>query len=143
MKSTLSQGHTVLMTIGQLAEESGIPASTIRYWERIGVLPKTGRVGGQRRYAGESLQRLRVLRLAQLCGFRLDEMRQLVQGFAANVTPSHRWHELAGRKQAEIDDQIARLLAMRRVVKSVMRCKCVNWVECGRTAAQVVRKGAE
>jgi DNA-binding transcriptional MerR regulator len=36
------------MTIGELAAESGLPASTIRYWERIGVLPKPLRVSGQR-----------------------------------------------------------------------------------------------
>ena len=39
------------MTIGELAAESGMPASTIRYWERIGVLPKPARVSGQRRYS--------------------------------------------------------------------------------------------
>ena len=37
------------MTIGELAAQSGPPASTIRYWERIGVLPKPPRVSGQRR----------------------------------------------------------------------------------------------
>jgi len=51
------------MTIGQLSLESGLPASTIRYWERIGVLPKPHRVSGQRLYTRESLQRLAVLRL--------------------------------------------------------------------------------
>jgi DNA-binding transcriptional MerR regulator len=52
------------MTIGELAAESGLPASTIRYWERIGVLPKPPRVSGQRRYTGNAVQRLAVLRLA-------------------------------------------------------------------------------
>jgi len=36
------------MTIGDLASKSGVPASTIRYWERIGVLPAAVRIGGQR-----------------------------------------------------------------------------------------------
>ena len=53
------------MTIGELAAESGLPASTIRSWERIGVLPKPPRVSGQRRYTGNAVQRLAVLRLAQ------------------------------------------------------------------------------
>jgi MerR family redox-sensitive transcriptional activator SoxR len=131
------------MTIGQLSLESGLPASTIRYWERIGVLPRTLRVSGQRRYTRESLQRLAVLRLAQLCGFRLEEMRELVHGFEVDVSPSRRWQDLARQKQAEIDQQIARLEAMRRVVKRVMQCKCLNWAECGRIAATVVTKGVE
>lgn len=131
------------MTIGRLSLESGLPPSTIRYWERIGVLPKPHRVSGQRRYTRESLQRLAVLRLAQLCGFRLEEMRELVHGFQGDDSPSSRWHSLARLKEVEIDQQLARLRAMRRVVKSVMRCKCLNWAECGRIAASVVTKGLE
>ncbi len=75
------------MTIGELAAESGVPASTIRYWERIGVLPKPPRTNGQRRYAPDAVQRLAVLRLAQACGFRLEEMRRLLHGFSAAVKP--------------------------------------------------------
>src|SRR5436190_8673968 len=107
------------MTIGELAAESGMPASTIRYWERIGVLPKPARRSGQRRYSPDAVQRLAVLRLAQACGFRLDEMRHLLHGFGPSVKPLRRWQELAQRKQQELDEQIARLKAMRRVVDRV------------------------
>jgi MerR family redox-sensitive transcriptional activator SoxR len=126
------------MTIGELAAESGMPASTIRYWERIGVLPKPMRVSGQRRYASDAVQRLAVLRLAQACGFRLDEMRHLLHGFGAGVKPPRRWQELAQRKQQELDEQIARLKAMRRVVDRVMQCQCLELPECGRIAASVM-----
>lgn len=50
------------MMIGQLEAETVVPASTIRYWERIGVLPKPLRVGGQRRYGLEAIHYLAVLR---------------------------------------------------------------------------------
>lgn len=126
------------MTIGELAAESEIPASTIRYWERIGVLPKPAGVGGQRRYSADAVQRLAVLRLAQACGFRLDEMRHLLHGYGSGVTPARRWQELARRKKQELDDQIARLKAMRRVVDRVLQCQCVDLPECGRIAASVM-----
>jgi MerR family transcriptional regulator, redox-sensitive transcriptional activator SoxR len=126
------------MTIGELAAESGMPASTIRYWERIGVLPKPPRVSGQRRYAPDAVQRLAVLRLAQACGFRLDEMRQLLHGFGTGVQPPRRWQELARKKRQELDGQIARLKAMRRVVDRVMQCQCLELTECGRIAASVM-----
>lgn len=134
MKLSLSQEKSALMSIGQIAEQSKLPASTIRYWERIGVMPPPARKSGQRRYTQESLERLAVLRLAQSCGFRLDEMRQLVNGFKLDVKPSQKWQELATRKQAEIDDQVARLQAMRRVVNRVVRCQCLDWKQCGREA---------
>src|SRR5258706_15940324 len=126
------------MTIGELAAESGTPASTIRYWERIGVLPKPVRVSGQRRYPPDSVRRLAVLWLAKDCGFRLDEMRHLLHGFGPDVRPPRRWHELARRKQQELDKQIARLKAMRRLVDRVLQCQCVELPECGRIAASVM-----
>jgi MerR family redox-sensitive transcriptional activator SoxR len=126
------------MTIGELAAESRTPASTIRYWERIGVLPKPERVGGKRRYSTDAIESLAVLRLAQTCGFRLDEMRHLLHGFGAGVKPQHRWQELAPRKQRELDAQIARLKTMRRLVDRVVQCRCLELTECGRIAASVM-----
>ena len=126
------------MTIGELTAASGMPASTIRYWERIGVLPKPARVNGQRRYAPDAVYWLALLRLAQACGFRLDEMRHLLHGFSPGVKPPRRWQELARRKQQELDEQIARLNAMRRVVDRVLQCQCVELSECGSIAASVM-----
>jgi DNA-binding transcriptional MerR regulator len=78
------------------------------------------------------------LRLAQACGFRLDEMRYLLHGFGAGVKPQRRWEELAHRKQQELDDQIARLKTMRRLVDRVLHCQCIELTECGRIAAAVM-----
>jgi len=123
------------MTIGKLAEESGVPASTIRYWERIRVLPQPARVNGRRRYPPEAVYRLAVLRLAQACGFHLPEMRQLLHGFAEGIAPSSRWQELARRKQGELDSRMAQLLAMRRLLDRVVQCRCPDLTECGRRFA--------
>src|SRR5580704_10651082 len=104
------------MTIGKLAEESGVPASTIRYWERIRVLPQPARVSGRRRYPPDAVHRLAVLRLAQACGFHLPEMRRLLHGFAEGVAPSSRWRELARQKQAELDTRMSQMLTIRRLM---------------------------
>jgi MerR family redox-sensitive transcriptional activator SoxR len=126
------------MTIGELSAKSATPASTIRYWERMGVLPKPMRVSGQRRYSTDAVERLAVLRLARACGFRVDEMRQLLNGFGVRVTPPRRWQELALRKQQELDARIERLKAMKRLVDRVLQCQCVALTECGRIAAAVM-----
>ena len=126
------------MTIGELASKTGVPASTIRYWERIRVLPVPARVSGQRRYPDDSIHRLAVARLAQACGFRLEEMRHLLQGFLPGAKPPHRWQELAHKKRLEIDDRIAQLKAMRRVVDRVLHCECAELADCGRMAASVI-----
>jgi DNA-binding transcriptional MerR regulator len=126
------------MTIGALATASGLPASTIRYWEKIGVLPKPMRTSGQRRYSADDVRRLAVLRLAQACGFRLDEMRQLLHGSGPGATPARRWQELALRKQQDLDEQIAQLKAMRRLVDRVLQCLCMDLAGCARIAESVI-----
>jgi MerR family redox-sensitive transcriptional activator SoxR len=126
------------MTIGELAKECATPASTIRYWEKIGVLPKPMRISGQRRYSSDAVDRVAVLALAQACGFRLDEIRHLLHGYGAGVSASRRWRELAQRKRQEVDLQIERLKAMRRLLDRVYECQCVAPPECGRIAAAVM-----
>lgn len=120
------------MTIGDLVSASGIPASTIRYWERIGVLPKPARISGQRRYGPDSVHRLAVLRLAQSCGFHLEEMRHLLHGFRPGVPASRRWQELAQKKVQELDEQMERLKTMRQLVERVRQCQCTDLSDCGR-----------
>jgi len=124
------------MTIGKLAEQSGVPASTIRYWERIGVLPQPARVSHRRRYSAEAVHRLGVIRLAQACGFHLPEMRQLLHGFGVGIGPSKRWQELARRKQVELNSRMAQLLAMRRLLDRVAQCRCPDLLDCGRRFAE-------
>jgi DNA-binding transcriptional MerR regulator len=131
------------MMIGQLEAASGVPASTIRYWERIGILRKPLRAGGRRRYGPEAVHYLAVLRLAQACGFHLNEMGHLLHGFRASVPASRRWQELAEKKLQELDDQIARLKAMRQLVRRVLQCECVELPQCGRIAASVMEPAAE
>ena len=126
------------MTIGELASTSGIPASTIRYWESLGILPRPPRVSGQRRYSPDAVHQLALLRLAQACGFTLAEMRHLLHGFRPGVAASQRWQELARRKQMEIDEQMARLRAMRQLVDRVLQCRCEQLDECGRQATSVL-----
>jgi MerR family redox-sensitive transcriptional activator SoxR len=126
------------MTIGELAAQSGVPASTIRYWERVGVLPKPVRASGQRRYPVGAAHQLAVIRLAQACGFSLDATRHLLHGFGSGVAASRRWQELARNKRVELDEQMDRLRAMRQVVDRVLQCHCADLSECGRIAASVV-----
>ena len=67
-----------LLTIGELARRAGRRASSIRYYEQIGLLPEPGRVGGQRRYRPDSVRTLAVIDTAQRAGLSLDEIRALL-----------------------------------------------------------------
>jgi MerR family redox-sensitive transcriptional activator SoxR len=119
------------MRIGELAAITSTPASTIRQWESLGVLPTPARVSGLRRYRPSAVEQLKVLRLAQSCGFRLDETRRLLQGFGAAVPPPR-------RRQQDLDQQIARLQAMPALFGRALQCQCVEVPERGAIAASVL-----
>lgn len=126
------------MTIGELSAKSGVPASTLRYWERMKVLPKPVRVSGQRRYQSEAVNLVTVLLLAKACGFSLDEMRRLVNGFRPDTPAPERWQASIREHEKVLELQIAQLNAMRKLLRRVQRCQCVDLIECGRMASALV-----
>jgi DNA-binding transcriptional MerR regulator len=107
------------MRIAELSAESGVPASTIHYWEKIGVPPRPIRVAGQHRYSSGGVQRLAVL-------------RRPLHGFAPGVTPPRRWQDLTRRKREELDQQIVRFQTMRQPVADCARLAASVTTECPR-----------
>lgn len=108
------------MTIGQVAKQSGLPASTIRFYEKAGVLPKPSRIGGRRQYTPSILERLAVVDRAKACGFSLPEIRQLFYGFRDGAPPSERWQALARRKIIALDEMARKITATKRVAGALV-----------------------
>ena len=122
------------LSIGEVARETGVRASAIRYYEAAGVLPATRRVAGRRVYGSEVVDQLAFVRLAQQAGFTVAELRTLVRGFRAGTPPAVRWRALAKRKRAELDALVARAHAMRSTLEAALACRCLTLEECGRRA---------
>ena len=120
------------ITIGEVARRAGLQTSAVRYYEKIGLLPKTQRIGGQRRYETDVLNYLAVIDVAKRAGFRVDEMRQLFHGFGKGTPAFRRWKLLAQRKITELDDLIATAKKMKRLLKKADRCKCLDLKDCGK-----------
>jgi MerR family transcriptional regulator, redox-sensitive transcriptional activator SoxR len=120
------------LTIGEVARKAGLQASAIRYYEKIGLLPKTQRIGGQRRYERSFLNYLEVISVAKRAGFRMDEIRHLFHGFGKGMPAFRRWQVLAQRKITEMDDLIARAKKMKRLLEKADRCKCLDPEDCGK-----------
>jgi DNA-binding transcriptional MerR regulator len=86
------------LTIGDLAKRTGTKVETIRYYERIGLLPEPGRTeGNYRSYGSEHLGRLSFIRRARDLGFSLDQVRELLG--LADQRPSHRPPRSVSRKR--------------------------------------------
>jgi MerR family transcriptional regulator, redox-sensitive transcriptional activator SoxR len=115
------------LTIGDVARESGVAATTLRYYEQIGLLPSPARLAGRRRYDDSILARLEVIRLCKSAGFALEEI-QLLFADEAPGRPASR--ALAEAKLAEIDEQMASLARARAVIEWGMSCTCPSIDAC-------------
>jgi DNA-binding transcriptional MerR regulator len=114
-----------LLSIGEAASRTGVPASTLRYYDRIGLVPATGRSGGKRRYDRGALQRVQVVVVCQRAGFTLEETARLLDG-----TPP--WQRLARGKLQELEGRIDELRQAVGLLQSALECGCRRLETCGR-----------
>lgn len=122
----------VPLTISEVARQSGLRPSAIRYYEQIGILPAAIRVHGQRRYDVTVLHRLIVIQRARQTGFSLGEIKKLFFGFRAETPPSVRWQKLKKQKIAELDGLLGHIQTMRDLLEQQGNCRCRALEECGK-----------
>ena len=121
------------LAISDVATRVGLEPSAIRYYERIGLLPKPERAGGKRRYDESVLMKLAVIQRARRTGFTLEEIRRLFFGFKDNTPASRRWEKLCRKKLSEVDGMIREMRAMQKLLDSMIkRCRCLTLEQCGR-----------
>lgn len=103
------------MRIGELARQSGVPASTLRYYEQVGLLPEPERTSsGYRSYGQAALERLSFIRSAQAVGLTLAEVRDVLDIRDAGEAPCRVVTDLIERRYAEVRSRIAELSALER-----------------------------
>jgi MerR family transcriptional regulator, redox-sensitive transcriptional activator SoxR len=117
-------------TIGEVARQTGVATSTLRYYESVGLLKPARRVSGQRRYRPEVVQQMAVLQLAQHVGFTIAEMRMLVNGFAPPTPASERWRLLAQQKLVEVRQRIEHAQQMQAILEHLLQCGCLRLEDC-------------
>src|SRR5215813_10932394 len=118
------------MTIGEIARRAELRPSAIRYYEKLGLLPKPPRTGGQRRYDAQVLERLAIIRFAKFVGFRIDEIRLLLDG-SPGRPPPQRWRRIAEQKVGQVDTLITEAIAVRALLQATLDQKCPKLVERG------------
>jgi len=129
------------LTISQVARRVRLRPSAIRYYERIGLLPRAERLSGQRRYDPAVLYRLAIIQRARQLGFTLTEIRHLFFGFRDVTRASERWRTLSQRKLAELDHLMDGIKAVRGVLKKLMtKCRCDTLDQCGEAMFQNMNK---
>jgi DNA-binding transcriptional MerR regulator len=135
-RATRSSRHDELATIGEVAARAGVATSTVRYYERRGLLDADDRVSGQRRYRTASLRLLVFIRMLQDAGLTLDDVDGILN--AATVTE---WKAIAGQRLAELDAEIERLEHAREYLQAALLCRFDHpLTECKVMGAEIDRR---
>jgi DNA-binding transcriptional MerR regulator len=125
-----------LLTIGEIAQRAHVATSTVRYYERRGLLAPDGRQSGQRRYRTETLRRLVFVGLLQDAGLGLDEIDGILR--AATVAD---WKAIARRRLAVIDEELAQLKYSRDLLAAALGCRFDHpATDCQKMGAEIDRR---
>ena len=118
--------------IGDLARLTGTKVETIRYYERIGILPEPARTSGNYRAYGEShLGRLSFIRRSRILGFSIEQVRELLSLADQRDRSCEAVDAIAREHLAEIDRKLADLSALRRELNSILgQCRSGTVAEC-------------
>jgi len=118
------------LKIGELARNAGLRASAVRYYEKLGIVSAPDRKGNQRRYAGDALNRLLLIRFASDMGFTLAEIKIFLSGLRSDVPVGPRWRKLAHRKIKQVDASIKRSRQLRSLLQHLLHCRCPSLPVC-------------
>lgn len=122
------------LSIGQISAQSGIPSSTIRYYEKIGLLPLPSRRSGRRVYSEDVFLRLRMIRLCKDLGFDLPDIKVVLDGLTKGDRSTNKLKKLAADKLPQVEETIARAQVVRTLLRSATRCMCPSLEVCAKRA---------
>ncbi len=114
------------MDIAEVAKRSGLPASTLRYYEEKGLIASVGRQGLRRTFEPRVLEQLALISLGQAAGFALDEIAQM---FTPDRRPAIK-RKMLEDKADQIDALVKRLRAMSNGLRHAAHCPAPSHMEC-------------
>lgn len=127
------------LTISQVARTTSLRTSTLRYYERIGLLPPPKRVSGRRNYSLSILDEIALIWFAKKAGFTLKEISVLKNGKLRTSTLQRSWREMAQSKNIALDLIISRAQQSKTRLGMLSQCHCRDIKECSQRIAALYR----
>ncbi|MEU5258877.1 MerR family transcriptional regulator [Amycolatopsis sp. NPDC021455] len=120
----MSEPTQTSLSIGELAERTGVPATTLRYYDELGLVRPSARAAGRRRYAESAVRDVGMIVFLREIGFSLAEIERFIAG------PSRQ--DLIERKLAELAEQQHRIEVARTALEHGRKCPAGEPVRCPR-----------
>lgn len=119
------------LTVGQVAERSGIAVSAIHFYESKGLIKGWRTSGNQRRYPREVLRRIAVIKISQRVGIPLTTIRSMLMSLPKGRTPTAEdWGDMSARWRTDLNDRITRLTKLRDDLTGCIGCGCLSLESC-------------
>jgi len=113
------------MDIAEVTKASGLPASTLRFYEEKGLIQSSGRNGLRRLFSANVIERLALISLGRYAGFTLDEISEMFTPEGPDINRA-----LLSAKADELDRKIKELTSMRDGLRHAVACKAPSHFEC-------------
>lgn len=119
------------LSVGQVADRSGIAVSALHFYEANGLISSTRTEGNQRRYARDTLRRVAFIRASQRVGIPLADIRDALDRLPSRRTPTPEdWAELSERWRVRLDEGIDQLIRLRDDLTKCIGCGCLSLTTC-------------
>lgn len=119
------------LTIGYVSQRTGLPPSTIRYYQDEGLVTPDRNQSGHRRYARADIRRLSFVMISQGLGFSIAQIREALTDLPEHRTPNKRdWARISKRFGAVLDARIEQMQALRARLDGCIGCGCLSLKNC-------------
>ncbi|WP_240609819.1 redox-sensitive transcriptional activator SoxR [Billgrantia endophytica] len=119
------------LSVGEVAERSGLAVSAIHFYESKGLIRSRRNAGNQRRFSRDVLRRVAIIKVAQRTGISLAEVRDAFETLPASRAPTAAdWQRLSASWRQGLDDRIARLTRLRDQLDHCIGCGCLSMNDC-------------
>jgi len=119
------------LTVGELAQRSGLAVSAVHFYESKGLISGWRSVGNQRRYSRDILRRVAVIKVAQRIGIPLATIRDALRQLPEDRTPTKKdWTKLSAAWQKSLSDRIEKLTRLRDSLSDCIGCGCLSLKVC-------------
>lgn len=131
MKAKQAVDFSRLMTVGEVAHRSGVPVSTLHFYESKGLIASTRNAGNQRRYSSAVLRYVAIIKIAQRTGIPLEEIKEAMGRYPpGSKLTAAQWRELSSRWRKSLNERIRKLTRLRDELDSCIGCGCLSLDEC-------------
>ncbi|WP_419096402.1 redox-sensitive transcriptional activator SoxR [Pseudomonas sp. UBA6323] len=123
--------HERPLSVGQVAERSGVAVSTLHFYETKGLIHSQRNAGNQRRYRRDVLRRVAIIKVAQRLGIPLADIATALATLPCDHMPTAAdWQQLSAQWQRDLDARIEQMTQLRDQLTGCIGCGCLSMQDC-------------